>query len=167
MDMAVVGGMLVGFLVAAIIGLLFAGLVLKFSVRLVEGFSPGYGRSLLVVFLAAVTGFIVNVVTTMVLGVGTNMAAMGADADPAAAMAAMGSSMLLVWGISLVAGLVINAAFINLLIKHPDGRAIGFGRSLLVALLYLMVMVVLTVVISIVLGVVLGLGAAGMAGAMG
>ena len=48
-----------------------------------------------------------------------------------------------------------------------DGQAIGFGRSCLVALLYLVVMVVIGIVASIVLGVVIGLlgvGVAGMAG---
>ena len=49
---------------------------------------------------------------------------------------------------------------------HPN-QAIGYGRSCLVSLLYLVVMVVLAIIASVVLGLVIGLGAAGLAGAAG
>ena len=43
-QMAALGGMiLVVFAVMMVLGLLVGGLVLKFSVRLLQGFSPGYG----------------------------------------------------------------------------------------------------------------------------
>ena len=142
--------------------LLLGGLVLKFSVRLLQSFSPGYGKSVLVVFLAMVAGFVLNIILTMAMGAGNNAALMSGD-EAAAAAAVMGS--LGVMAVGLVGSLFITALFVNLLIKQPDGQAIGYGRSCLIALLYLVVMVVLTIIASVVLGIVIG--AAGMAGAMG
>ena len=166
-QMAALGGMiLVIFAVMVVLGLLVGGLLLKFSVRLLQGFSPSYGKSILVVFLAGVAGFIVQIVLTMVMGVGAGMgdpAAMGSEAAMAGAMMAS----LGVMAISLLAALFITAFFINLLIKAPDGRAIGYGRSCLISLLYLVAMVVLGIVASILIGIiigVMGVGAAGMAG---
>ncbi len=164
-QMAALGGIVfVVFAVMAIAGLLFAGLVLKVTVKLLQGFSPGYGKSLLVVFLATLAGFAINTLLSLAMGVGGNAAMMAGDeaAMAGAMMASMG-----VLGIGLVASLFITAFFVNLLIKQPDGQAIGFGRSCLVSLLYLVVMVVVTIIVSVVLGVVIGLGAFGMAGAAG
>lgn len=164
-QMAAFGGMiLVAMAVMVVLGLLFGGLVLKFTVRLLQGFSPGYGKSVLVVFLAGLTGFVLNIILSMVMGVGSNAALMAGD-EAAAAGAMMASLGLM--AISLLASLFITAFFVNLLIKQPDGQAIGYGRSCLVSLLYLVVMVVLAIIFSIVIGVVIGLGAAGMAGAAG
>jgi hypothetical protein len=167
MDMAFVGGMLFGAVIAVVIGLLVAGLVLKFSVRLVAGFSPGYGRSVLVVLLAGIVGFIVNIVAMSVLGVGANMASMGPNPDPSVMMAAMGGAWLGAMAISMVAGLLLYGFFINWLLKRPDGGSIGFGRSVLAALLYLVVMFVLAFIFAFVIGIVAGIGAASMAGAAG
>jgi len=167
MDMAFVGGMLFGALIALVIGLLVAGLVLKFSVRLVAGFSPGYWRAVLVVLLAGIAGFLVNFAAMSVLGVGSGMAAMGPDPDPSVLMAAMGGAWLGAMAISMVAGLLLYGAFIHWLLKRPDGGSIGFGRSVLAALLYLVAMFVLAFIFTFVIGIVVGIGAAGMAGAMG
>jgi hypothetical protein len=150
--------------VMAVVGLLVGGLVIKLCVRLLQGFSPGYGRSVGVVLLAGITGFVLNIVLSMAMGMGNNAALMGGDE---AAMAAAMMASLGLMAISLVASLFITAFFVNLLIKQPDGQAIGYGRSCLVSLLYLVVMVVLVMIVSVVLAVVLGVGAAGLAGAAG
>lgn len=165
-QMAALGGMiLVIFAVLFVVGLLIAGLVLKFCVRLLQGFSPGYGKSLLVVFLAGVVGFVINIVLSMVMGPG-----MGDPSAMAGGEAAMAGAMMASLGamaVSLLASLFVTAFFINLLVKAPDGREIGYGRSCLVSLLYLVVMVVLGIVIGIGLGIIIaamGVGAAGLAG---
>lgn len=164
-QMAALGGMILLVMAVMLVGgLLLGGLVIKFTVRLLQGFSPSYGKSVLVVFLAMVAGFVLNIVLTMVMGVGSNAAMMGGDE---AAMAGAMMASLGLMAISLVASLFITAFFVNLLIKQPDGQAIGFGRSCLVSLLYLVVMVVLAIVASLVVGLVIGIGAAGMAGAAG
>jgi hypothetical protein len=164
-QMAAYGGMILGvFALMMVGGLLIGGLVLKFTVRLLQGFSPGYGKSVLVVFLAMVAGFIVNIVLSMVMGVGSNAALMGGDE---AAMAGAMMASLGLMAISLLASLFITAFFVNLLIKQPDGQAIGYGRACLVSLLYLVVIVVLGIIAAVVLGVVIGIGAAGLAGAAG
>ena len=162
-QMAAFGGLiLVAMLVMVVVGLLLGGLILKFCVRILQSFSPGYGKSVLVVFLSMVAGFVLNIILTMAMGAGNNAALMSGD-EAAAAAAVMGS--LGVMAVGLVGSLFITALFVNLLIKQPDGQPIGYGRSCLVALLYLIVMVVLTIIASVVLGIVIG--AAGMAGAMG
>ena len=165
-QMAALGGMiLVVFAVMMVLGLLVGGLVLKFSVRLLQGFSPGYGKSILVVFLSGVVGFIINIALTMVMGVGAGMgdpSMMGGEAAMAGAMASLG-----IMGVSLLAALFITAFFINLLIKSPTGQAIGYGRSCLVSLLYLVAMGVLGVVASIAIGVIVGVMGVGMAGMAG
>ena len=164
-QMAAFGGMiLVAMLVMGVAGLLIGGLVLKFTVRLLQGFSPGYGKSVLVVFLSMVVGFIINIVLSMVMGVGSSAAA-GAGSEAAMAGAMMAS--LGAMALSLVASLFITAFFINLMLKQPNGQDIGFGRSCLVSLLYLVVMVVLGIIASIAVGVIVGVGAAGMAGMAG
>jgi hypothetical protein len=164
-NMAALGGMmLVIFGVMMIGGLLVGGLVMKFTVRILQGFSPGYGKSVLVVFLAGVAGFVVNIVLSMVMGVGSS--AMMAGGDEAAMASAMAAS-LGAMAISLVASLFITALFVNLLVKQPDGQAISYGRACLVSLLYLVVMVVLGIIATVVLGIVIGVGAAGLAGAAG
>lgn len=162
MEMAAIGGMLVMFLVFAVVGLLVAALILKLSVRVAAGFSPGYLRSLGAVVVAAVLGFIVNVILTMVFGIGGG--ALGAG-DPEAAAAAMAGTGLAVMGLSLVISYFINAFCVNWLIKRPDGGSIGFGRSLLVVLVYMIILVVLGIIAGVVIGM-LGLGAAGLAGGM-
>lgn len=166
-QMAALGGMiLVVFVVMMVLGLLVGGLVLKFCVRLLQGFSPGYGKSVLVVFLSGVAAFIIQMVLSVAFGIGGGMAdpsAMGNEA----AMAGMMMASLGIMGGSLLAALFITAFFINLMIKSPTGQAIGYGRSCLVSLLYLVVMVVLGIVASIVIGIIIGMmgvGAAAMAG---
>lgn len=165
-QMAAVGGMiLLVVVVMFVVALLIGGLVLKFSVRLLQDFSPGFGRSVLVVFASMVVGVIINIVLTMVMGVGAGMG------DPTmmgneAAMAGMMAASLGIMAVSLLASLFVTAFFVNLLIKRPDGGAIGFGRSCLVALVYWVAMVVVGIILSIVMGIVLamlGVGA-GMAG---
>ena len=166
-QMAALGGMiLVIFAVMMVLGLLVGGLILKFSVRLLQGFSPSYGKSILVVFLAGVAGFIINIVLTMVMGVGAGMAESATMGNEAAAAGALMAS-LGIMGVSLLAALFITAFFINLLIKSPTGEAIGYGRSCLVSLLYLVAMVVLGFVASIAIGVIIGVMGVGMAGMAG
>ena len=162
MEMAAVGGMLVFFLLFFVVGLLVAALLLKLSVRLAAGFSPGYLRSLGTVALATVVGFIANVILTMVFGLGGGAMSGG---DPEAAALAMAGAGLAVMGLSLVISFLVTAACVNLLIKRPDGSALGFGRSLLVTLVYAIFLIVLGIIAGIVI-TVLGVGAAGLAGGM-
>ena len=167
-QMAALGGMiLVITAVMFVLGLLVGGLVLKFSVRVLQGFSPSYGKSVLVVFLAGVAGFIVQIVLTMVMGLGAGMGDPAAMAGNEAAMAGMLMASLGVMAATLLVALFVTALLINLIIKAPDGQAIGYGRSCLVSLLYLVVMVLLFFVIGFVLSIIvaaMGIGAAGMAG---
>lgn len=119
-QMAALGGIiLVVFAVMMIAGLLVGGLVLKFTIKLLQGFSPGYGKSVLVVFLSLVVGFIINIVLSMAMGVGSGMAA---SAGNEAAMAGAMMASLGAMALSLVASLFITAFFVNLMIKQPGGR---------------------------------------------
>jgi hypothetical protein len=163
--MAMLGvGMLVGLLVVAIIGALFGALILKFIIKLLEKFAPSYGKSLLVVIVAGIVGFVVY------MGLAVAMVGMGGamvDPNDQAAVAAMAGKSLLAMGLSLVAYLLIYAGTIHLMVKRPDGGAYGFGRALLASLLYMIVMVVIGIIASIVLAVVFGAAIGGMAGMAG
>lgn len=165
MDTAVIGGVLVAMLIGFVVTLLVGGLILKFSVKLIEKFSPSYGRCVLTVLLVGIAGFVVSLVLSMVFGIGS--AGMAANADPAAAMASMGAATLVSSLVTLVITFLLLAGGVNLMIKHPDGRAIGFPRSCLVALLYVVIFMVLGFIVSIVLGVFFGAAMMGMAGAVG
>lgn len=164
---AALGAVLVFGLVIFVVMLLVGALILKFSVALIEKFSPSYGRSLLTVLLASIVSFVISLGLMMVVGLGAMGAGAGADADPAAAMASMGMLPLLANLLSFVISFLVMAVSVNLLIKRPDGSELGFGRACLVSVLYWAVMVVLMVVLGIVLALVFGaalLGAAGLAG---
>lgn len=161
---AAVGAMLLVFIVFVVFYLLIGGLILKFSVKLIEKFSPSYGRSMLTVLLASIVSFVVSIVLALVFGAG---AAGLAGNDAEAAMASMGAVSILANLFGFAIGFLVMAFSINLLIKRPDGSALGFGRACLVSLLYTAVMVVLFVIVGIVLAVVFGaalIGAAGLAG---
>lgn len=163
--MAMLGaGMLVVFLLMLVVGVLLGALILKFVIRLLEKFSPSYGRSILVVILAGIAGFVVYMVlAVLMVGVG---GAMADPNDPAAAMAMMGP-MFATMGISLVAYLLIYAGAIHLLVKRPDGASYGFGRALLASLLYIIVMAVLGVIASVVMTIVFAGAIGGLAGMAG
>lgn len=160
MEMAAIGGMLVVSLLFIVVGLLVAALILKLSVRIAAGFPAGYLRSLGTVVVAGILGFIVNFALSMVLGIGSG--AMGAGDSEAAAVAMAGAGLAFL-GISLVANFLINAFCVNLMIKRPDGGSIGFGRSLLVVLVYMIILIVIGIVLGVVMAM-LGIGAASLAG---
>jgi len=65
--------------------------------------------------------------------------------------------------VSAIVNLFIIAACVNWIIKRPGGIAIGYGRSVLVALVYLVIFIVLAIIMGIVLGM-LGMGAGMMSG---
>ena len=78
-------------------------------------------------------------------------------------MAGAGMAMMGVLAISAIVNLVVISACVNWIIKRPDGSAIGFGRSLLVTLVYMVIFVVISIIVGVVLGM-LGMGAGMMAG---
>jgi len=164
METAIIGGVLFGMLIGFVVTLLVGGLILKFSVKLLEKFSPSYGKCVLTVLLVGIASFAVSFVMSMVFGLGA--AGMGASADPAAAMASMGAATMLSSLVTLVITFLLLATGVNLLIKHPDGRAIGFGRACLVSLLYVVIFMVLGFIVGIVLAVFFGAAMMGMAGAV-
>lgn len=161
-----VGGMLLVMLGSLLVTLLVGGLILKGSVRLVEGFAPGYGRSVLAVLAASLASFALSAVVSLLLGLGGSaLGTTDAGGDPTAAMAALGAASLLSSLVSVVATFVLMALAVHLLVPHPDGRRIGAGRACLVSLLYLVIFIVLAIVVGIVLAMVFGAALMGLAGA--
>lgn len=161
MGIGAIGGVIAGLLVMMLVGLPIAALILKLSVRIAAGFSPGFLRSLGVVVLATVVGFFLNAAFSMLFGIGD----IGAGGDPeaaAAAMAGAGAAILGAMGLSLLAGFLVTALLVNLLIKRADGSAIGFGRSLLVVLVYAVILTVVGIIVGVGLAM-LGVGAAALA----
>ena len=156
---------LVGLLVAVVFGVLLGALFLRWAVRILQGFNPTYGRALLTVVVTMFAGFALSFIVAfglMAAGL-LDVTAVGQNPTPEAltsllvAQATMGV-------INFVAGLLLTALFVNLLIQQPDGSRIGFGRSVLVALLYLLMTMALVFVLVLILAFIIGLGA-GMAAA--
>lgn len=151
---------LVGLLVAIVCGVLIGALFLRWSVRILQGFSPTYGRALL------------TVVTTMLAGIGLSLilafglmaagmldvTAIGPTPDPEA-LASLMAAQLAMSLANFVIGLLLTAVFVHLLIRQPDGSRIAFGRSILVALLYMLMTMALVFVLVLILAFIIGLGA--------
>ena len=150
----IVVGVVLVFLLALVAGLFIGALFLRWSVRILQGFRPPYGRALLVVFLATIASIAAS--TALVLGMQAaglyDIEAMAAAAspDPQAMMAMMGAQAALSLG-NFVFALLATALFVKLLIEAPDGTAIGTGRALLVSLLYVLMMTALAIVVVVVL----------------
>lgn len=161
---AALGALLVFFVVFVAFYLLVGGVVLKFSVKLIEKFSPSFGRSVLAVLLAGIVSFVASIVLALAFGLGSAPADI---TNAETSVAAVGAASLMANLISFAIGFVALAFAVNLLIKRPDGSELGFGRACLVSVLYMAVMIVLFIFIGIVLALVFGaalLGAAGLAG---
>jgi hypothetical protein len=135
-DIDSLAGMLLGaFALAGLVYVLLGGLVLKGSVRLVEGKAPRYGRALLTVLLATIVMVAISAIAAFAMQFGGLDLAVAAE-EPAMAAAFLASQVSFVVLEAFVA-LPVHAAAIHWLLPGPDGRRIGFGRALLIALLYL------------------------------
>ena len=92
----IVVGVVLVFLLALVAGLFIGAVFLRWSVRILQGFRPPYGRALLVVFLATIASIAAS--TALVLGMQAaglyDIEAMAAAAtpDPQAMMAMMGAT---------------------------------------------------------------------------
>lgn len=159
---------LVGVVVAVVLGLLIGALFLRWSVRILQGFSPGYGRSVLIVFVTMICGFALSVILAMILASAGifDMSALSASPDPRM-MASMMTAQLAISVANFVIGLLLTGLFVHLMIVQPDGSKIGFGRSVLVALLYMLMTFAFVFVMALILVLVVGLGAAGLAAGAG
>lgn len=119
-------GLLVGAVLAVFVGALF----LRLATRIVEGFSPGYGRACLISLAAmlasAATSFVIGTVIAMAI-------APPAPGTSNTSGAALGAVLLL--ACSSLFGFLINAGAIHLLLKRPDGSGLSLGRSCLIGLL--------------------------------
>lgn len=155
---------LVGTLVALVFGVLLGALFLRWSVRILQGFSPTYGRALLAVLATMLAGIALSFILAfgmMAAGL-LDVTAVGEAPTPEAltsllvAQATMGVA-------NFVFGLLLTALFVHLLIPQPDGSRIGYGRSILVALLYMLMTMALVFVLVLILVFIIGLGA-GLAG---
>ena len=159
----IVVGVVLVFLLAFVAGLFIGALFLRWSVRILQGFRPPYGRALLVVFLATIASFAASVALVFAMQAAglydIEAMATAATPDPQAMMAMMGAQAALSLG-NFVFALLATALFVKLLIEAPDGTAPGYGRSLLVALLYVLMMTALMIGVVVVLAVVIGIGTA-------
>jgi hypothetical protein len=134
---ASLAGLLLGaFALAGLVYVLLGGLVLKGSVRLVEGKAPSYGRALATVLLATIVMVAVSAIAAFALQFG-GLDLATAAAEPAMAAAFLASQLGFV-ALEAVVALPVHATVVQWLLPGPDGRRIGFGRALLIALVYLM-----------------------------
>lgn len=146
-------GTIVGFLVAgllaAIVALLVSALLLRLAVRLVEGFAPPYARCVLVAFLAALLGGIVNVAISSVLPVGATLFGF----EPRTGMPALVAIAGLVGiAIAIGAGMVMVLA----LVRRPEGAPLPLERAFRIAAVHVGMELVLYGVLVFALVLVLG-----------
>jgi hypothetical protein len=135
---ALAGMGMVAMLVMFVGGILVAALVLSVAFRLVVGYMPSYLRSLGAVVLTA----IVAVVAAAVLGMVMHGTASGL--------------------LSVIVQFLVGAAVINYLLLAQNGSQIGYGKSCVVELVYMVIGFVLALVIGLLLAMVFGAAMFGM-----
>ena len=131
--LAALAGMgLLAILVTVVIGVLVAAFELSVAYRLVVGNMPSYPRALGVVVLAWLASLVAAMVLRLVMSGG------------------FGGGLLM-----LAAQFLVGAAIINLMLPSATGR-IGYGKSCVVQLVYLVIFVVLAVVIGLLAALLFG-----------
>lgn len=116
-------GLLAG-LVVIVVGVLISALMLSVAYRLVVGHMPSFVKAL----GAVLASWLAAVVVSLILhgGVGGLL--------------------------SFVAQFLVGALVINMLLPGQDGNQIGYGKSCLVQLIYMVIYIVLGVVLAVVFG---------------
>jgi hypothetical protein len=138
----VIVGLLVGIVVAFVIGVLVGGLLLRLAVQWVEKFTPGYGRTCLVAFLSMLLGGVANVAAAVLLRMGMAGTGWVTGANlPGAGLMIVATLAGLALGVAIVAGLA------QVLVRRPDGSALGFDRAVVVAAVYVGLGFVLYVIV--------------------
>jgi len=130
--LAALAGMgLLAILVMAVAGILVAALVLSFAYRIVVGNMPSYPRALGTVVVAWLASVVAAVILRLVMSGG------------------LGSLLV------IAAQFLIGAAIVNLLLPSSEGQ-IGFGKSCLVQLVYLVIFVAIAVVVGLLVALLFG-----------
>jgi hypothetical protein len=119
-------------LIMVVGSVLLGGLLLCLAFRMVVGYMPSYVKALGAVLLTMVGTWIVSWVLRMVLPGG------------------LGGFL------SMVVNLLIGGAVVNYLLLALDGRQIGYGKAILVQLLYLVMFILLVVLVGFVLAIFFG-----------
>lgn len=154
-------GVLVGTALAFVVLVLIGGLFLRWSVRAVQGFSPGYGRSVLTVAVASIVGIVVSVILVAVASAAGMIDPTAIDPTDADALAALAGVQAMLGLANLVVSWLAASLFTHLMIRQPDGAAIPLGRAMLAGLLYVVMLVALGLVIGVglvVLAIAVGVG---------
>lgn len=116
-------GLLFG-LLGIVVGVLVSALVLSLAYRLVVGHMPDFARAL----GAVLTSWLASMVVGLILHGGAGHL------------------------LSFVAQFLVGALVINMLLLAKDGSQIGYGKSCLVQLLYMVIFFVLAFVLALVFG---------------
>ena len=122
--------LLLGLAIGIVLAVTLGGALLMFTVKLREGFAPGYGRSCGVVALSGVLGM---VATFFIGGLFSLVRLGGVSLDGGYGW----MPGLLASGIGFVVSVLVTAAVVQLLVKRPDGATLSFARALAVAAIYL------------------------------
>lgn len=130
--LAALAGMgMLAILVMAVVGILIAALVLSFAYRIIVGNMPSYPRALGTVVVAWLASVVASVVLRLVLSGG------------------LGGLLV------IAAQFLIGAAIINLLLPSDSGQ-IGFGKSCLVQLVYMVIFIVIGIVLGLLVALLFG-----------
>lgn len=146
----------VPFVMGLAVGMLFAvfagALMLKFSIRLLEKFSPPYLRCCLAMLASTLGSFAINFVAWFAAAYAVSSDSLAAD-DYGRMVLVQFAAL----GVGVVVAFVVNALAIRKLIRRPDGSALDFGRACLVGLLQMVFLFVLYCLLLVLLVVAVGL----------
>lgn len=143
------------FIMGLSVGMLFAvfagALMLKWSMRLLEKFSPPYLRCCLAMLASTLGSFAINFVVWFAAAYAVSSDSLAADDYGRMALVQFAAL-----GVGIVVAFIANALAIRRLIRRPDGSTLDFGRACLVGLLQMAFLFVLYCLLLLVLVVVLG-----------
>jgi hypothetical protein len=111
--------LVLGLLVGALGVVLVGGALLRWSVRWVGGFAPGYWRSCLAVLLACVAGVVVQVALAVALRSALGLGGMMPGPLVSVALALVGMGVMV----------AVTAAAVRVLLHRPDATPLSFARS--------------------------------------
>ena len=138
MNMAKMGGEIIGNLVGAAIGSLIGALIIQMAARIVVKAKPDYGTAYGAAFLGYLVGFVIGFVINLAAG----LAGLEAVLVPTA--------------ISIVLAFFAGSGVYTMMLRDPAGERIGYGQACLISLIQTAVGLL---IVGVIFAVVFGLAA--------
>ncbi|MGH8030692.1 MAG: hypothetical protein ACREO3_12255 [Arenimonas sp.] len=133
-----VTGVLVGFAIGLAIAIVVGALLLRLSVRWLEGFAPSFGRSALAVFALLFMSLLVNGALGFTLQMLTGFKGLALGAGGIGVIALL----------SVVVLVLVASGAVHWLVPRPDGDALSMPRAMRIAAVFVAACLVLYMVLA-------------------